>query len=1189
MRVASFALASLMVMIVVVLRGADLAHPRFGFPVYSNQQSGRQLSGQHAPASTPALSPDDAQRKFTVPDGYQMRLFASEPEVVNPVAMSWDDRGRLWVLELYEYPLGTKPGVKGRDRIKILEDIDGDGRVDTVKVFADGFSLATGLLVGNGGVYVGEAPNLWFLEDTNGDDIADKKTAVLTGFGLEDRHELLNGFTWGPDGRMYMTHGVFTRSSVMDPDEKLADARPTVLTAGVARFEPASRRFEVFAEGTSNPWGVDFDAKGNAFVSACVIDHLFHLIPGGIYARQAGQPPFPYAYELLPSIVDHKHHMAAYAGVCVYEGDQFPADVRGAVLMGNIHDNAIHWDRLTPNGSTFKASFVRDLVRANDGWFMPVSTQVGPDGAVWIMDWYDRYPCYQNANADPDGVDRERGRIWRLVHVGANPGKNVPSRPPGLNLGAGSSEDLVKALAHPNVWHRRMAQRILNGRKDPATRDRLLKSLRETPSTDGRLTAFWTLFSSGLGTEAILDEGSLSRDAAIRAWAMHLTGDKREYSVEAMKRLDHASRDSDPGVRLAVVSAIRCFLSGSLTIDTPPPATANSAMVGQLLPAVVEANRDTDDPLIPFMIWMAAEPLVAPRAGNILQWFAEQGISNQPLAGRILNRILRRICDERSSRQLDLAVKFLEKLPESSASLTLAALDGLLEGQRGKAVVPAAPTQPFLDKLLASTNKEIVVRAQQLGTLWGDAAALQATLSRIGDAKAAEADRLEAIRVVRQTKTEDVRNVLAAAAVSSAPDNIRVEAIRALGEAGNDASTSSLLAAWSVLGITPRRATAELLASRPAWTALLLKAIDGGRVGRSDVPTTVIRNLISSKNDAVRRQAQRVFGRIQETPEDKLKLIAEKRKMVIDGPVDLAAGRQIAQKTCLVCHKLHGGNAEVGPDLTGVGRSSLDALLHNVIHPNEIIGQGYENVVLELRDGRTLTGRMIESNDVRIRLLLAGPQEEVIARSDVKSVVVSDNSAMPEGLEQIPDEDFRNLIWYILAPPEDGKPLTPERRKEFIGSLDSATVSAPADGESIALWNPPWRVDCPVMEGVPAKLPEMKGWRNVLVTHPFDRSRPATLERDVDVAPAGRTHFRCAVAAHPHGGWEFRILADGKVLQTHTVEGSTDKWQAISVDLSKLAGRKVRLRLENGPGNAGDSFGYWAGLEIHSGDAVIPR
>ncbi|HMO66704.1 MAG TPA: hypothetical protein PKE47_16035, partial [Verrucomicrobiota bacterium] len=193
---------------------ADYRPPRrdLGFPIYTNAPAGRQVSGQHAPATTPALSPEDAQRAFVVPPGFQVRLFAAEPEVVNPVAMTWDERGRLWVVELYEYPLGAKPGEPCRDRIKILEDTDADGRADKVTVFADGLNLATGILLGNGGAYVGEAPNLWFMEDTDGDGRMDRKTAVLTGFGLEDRHELLNGFTWGPDGQLYMTHGVFTHT-----------------------------------------------------------------------------------------------------------------------------------------------------------------------------------------------------------------------------------------------------------------------------------------------------------------------------------------------------------------------------------------------------------------------------------------------------------------------------------------------------------------------------------------------------------------------------------------------------------------------------------------------------------------------------------------------------------------------------------------------------------------------------------------------------------------------------------------------------------------------------------------------------------------------------------------------------------------------------------------------------------------
>ena len=256
------ALLSLGFGLYVMLHAADYRPDlgkNLGFPIYTNHPPGNMLDNDpvRRGAKEPALHPLETQKKFKVPKGFEVRLFASEPEVVNPVGMTWDERGRLWVVELYEYPKGAPKGQKGRDRIKILEDIDADGKADKVTVFADGFSLATGLALGNGGVYLGQAPNLYFLKDTDGDDKADKTTLLLTGFGLEDRHELLNGFAWGPDGWLYMTHGVFTHSKVKDPNDPEDDC--VVMDAALARFHPGTKEFEVFADGTSNPWGVDWN------------------------------------------------------------------------------------------------------------------------------------------------------------------------------------------------------------------------------------------------------------------------------------------------------------------------------------------------------------------------------------------------------------------------------------------------------------------------------------------------------------------------------------------------------------------------------------------------------------------------------------------------------------------------------------------------------------------------------------------------------------------------------------------------------------------------------------------------------------------------------------------------------------------------------------------------------------------
>jgi putative membrane-bound dehydrogenase-like protein len=1171
-------------------------HPKFGFPVYTNVPSGRQLSGQHAPASTPALSPEEAQKRFTLPKGFEIRLFASEPEVVNPVAMSWDHRGRLWVVELYEYPLGTQPGEKGRDRIKILEDTDGDGLADKVSVFAEGFTLATGLLLANNGVYLGAAPNLLFLEDTDGDDRADRQTIVQTGFGLEDRHELLNGFAWGPDGQLYMTHGVFTHTRAVNPDQP---GEPVVLTAGVARFDTRAKRLEVFAEGTSNPWGVDFDARGNAFVSACVIDHFFHLAPGGLYQRQAGQPPYPYAYELLPSIVDHRHHMAAYAGVDIYLGDQYPAEFVGMALQGNIHDNAIHRDRLTPRGSTFVASADGDFVRANDGWFMPVSMQTGPDGAVWIMDWYDKYPCYQNANADPSGVDRERGRVWRVVWTGDQPGKPVPSHPANLDLGKASSADLVKALAHPNAWHRQMAQRILSGRSDASAQKPALVALMKNGATEeAKLAALWTLFSSGQIDDAILDDAADAPLPSLRMWAARFTGERRQATDATHKRLLALAADEEVIVQAAVATALRQNTSGSLTVNTPPPhdPSITQPAVTEILGKLLTTAKNTTDRDLPFLIWTATEPVVMYDPNITAKWFEENGESHLPLAGRLAYKTIRRFCDERKTWLVDKSLEIIDAIDPASPLMPFL-LDGLIDGQRGKSLTPGMATEPVLKKLLASSNEAVAAKARQLGSIWGDASALRASLEKIADAKASDADRLQAIQSARRQKSDDTRKALLGLVSPGTPEALQVEAVRALSEVGLDDTGREVLNRWTDMTPAVRGAASEMATTRWQWKGALFSAIERGDIKRGDLPPTVIRTLATSKNDSDRVKAEQLFGKVRGSSEEKLKLIAAKRKVVVEGAVDLAAGREVARKTCFICHKLHGEGAEIGPDLTGVGRSSLDALLHNVINPNEIIGQGYEQVEVETKDDQTLSGRMVENTATRVRLVMAGPTEEVIDKSNVKALRITENSAMPEGLEQMPDADFRNLIWYILAPPEDGKPLTPERRRELSGGQHQAsasgdrarsTTAAPRlrDGESIALWAPGWQVDCPDFEEAPAKIPEFAGRRNVLVTHPVDERTPAAIVRALNLAQGTTPALTVAVAAHERGDWELRVVIEGEVIRREPVNHEGGRWKTVRIDLAPYAGRRIVVRLENAASGWNHEFGYWADLRLDTGEVA---
>ncbi len=987
---------------------------------FNAHAEGRQLTGQFAPADSLPLSPAEAQKRFVLPEGFEARLFAAEPDIINPVAMTWDERGRLWVVELYEYPLGAAPGTKPRDRIKILEDTKGDGHADKITVFADGLNLATGIQLGYGGVFVGQAPDLLFLEDTNHDGVADKRTVLMTGFGLEDRHELLNGFTWGPDGWLYMTHGVFNHSKVKIPE---ASTPGVEVSAAVARYQPRTKQFEVFADGTSNPWGVDFDRCGNAFVSACVIDHLFHIAPGGIYVRQGGTPANPYSYELLPSIVNHKHFMAAYAGIQVYQGSQFPSEWQGEVLFGNIHQNAINHDHLTPNGSSFKAAAEKDFLTTSDGWFRPVSEQVGPDGALWIADWYDKYPCYQNAKADPAGVDRERGRIWRVVYTGKHPGAKVPSRPHvKMDLSGLNSVQLVSMLSNSNIWQRRMAQRLLSERREPTSALPLKALLAGGHTLEARLSALWTLHSSGLLDDQVLKGFSTDKEPAIRAWVARLAGERRVASADMMNMLQNLAGDSDPSVRLAVATAAREFASGSLTVDTPVPASLDGVETGRILAALVKSSADAKDPLIPFMIWQAAEPKIAQDPKPAFRWLSENGPGTMPLSGQLARKTMRRICDAQDPQKLADAMEFVAGIADKDAALTIAALDGLLEGQQGKALIPAIDTEPLLAKLMNSGQSELADRANRLGTLWGNSSAIQDSINQANDPKAGVESRVKAIQAVRKLKSPAAREAMLKLLSQKNPEPITLEAIRALGEIGGGAVADKLVQHWNQFTPNERRAVAETLASRRRWMLTLLSAIESKTIFPNEIPATVIRSFSETSDAAIRQRAANAIGRVRPADADKLKIIAVKKQMILSSPADVRAGHDIARKTCFICHKLYGEGADVGPDLTGVGRSTLDALLANVIDPNQVVGKGYENVEVETKDGRSLSGRMVENTDTRVRLISAGPKEDVIAKSDIASLRVSQMSVMPEGLEQMPDADFRNLIMYILNPPQDKKP-----------------------------------------------------------------------------------------------------------------------------------------------------------------------
>jgi len=399
---------------------------------------------QDKPPNEPR-DPETAAKMMTVPEGFTVEVVAAEPDIVNPVAMTIDERGRFWITESLEYPR-REPG-PGRDRVKVLEDTDGDGRCDKVTVFLEGLNIPSGVAVGHGGVWIANSPDILFVPDADRDGKPDGPAqVVVTGFGRTDTHELPNSLTWGPDGWLYGLNGVFNFSKVTYPPdspwlkkvaESLRDSKDSghgvtglisprtefTFTCAMFRIHPRTREFQVFAEGTSNPWGIAFNDEGEAFISACVIDHLWHIVETGYYHRQGGPyPPFTWK---IDSIVKHKHQKAAYCGIHYFDSDAYPEKYRGKLYMGNIHGGCINVDRIERDGSTYKGFGEPDFLTANDAWFMPVVQKTGPDGCLYILDWYDRYHCYQDANRDPAGIDRLKGRLYRVRYNGKDAGRNA--------------------------------------------------------------------------------------------------------------------------------------------------------------------------------------------------------------------------------------------------------------------------------------------------------------------------------------------------------------------------------------------------------------------------------------------------------------------------------------------------------------------------------------------------------------------------------------------------------------------------------------------------------------------------------------------------------------------------------------------------------------------------------------------
>jgi putative membrane-bound dehydrogenase-like protein len=983
------------------------------------------------------LKPGDAAKAMTVPDGFSVTLFAGEPDVHQPIAFTTDHRGRLWVVEAYTYPRRNPhpgpvlPDPKLGDKIVIFEDADGDGKFDKRTVFMEGLNLVSGIEVGFGGVWVGAAPYLLFIPDKDGDDTPDGDPQILLdGWGYQDTHETLNSFIWGPDGWLYGCHGVFTHSNVGKPGDP-AEKRQRI-NAGIWRYHPTRHVFEVFAHGTSNPWGLDYNANGDWFIEACVIPHMWHIIQGGRYHRQAGSHFNPYTYADIQTIAVHRHYVGAnphggnnrsdsaggghaHAGLLCYQGSTWPKEYHGKLFMGNLHGHRLNVDVITPKGSGYVADRNPDFLLTNDRWSIPLALRSGPDGNVYLLDWYDKQICHRT---EPEIWDRTNGRIYKISHKDAKPVK-------GLDLSKCSDKELYEYQFQTNDWYARTARRILQERyPDGAWKDgekptqELLEWFGDsvqrsiaTPDEATRLRLLWMLHSmNSLGDESYATRMLRDPSPHVRAWCVRLGVEKAPKSEKILRSLSAlAEKDDSAVVRLAIASALQ-----RVALQDRPA----------LLASLLAHAGDATDHNLPYLYWYALEPFVAEHPATGL------GLAADGKIPMVFQFACRRVGAIGTPEALALLTKHATEAKTDSQRL--AYLGGLQEATRGKRRVPMPEGWATAYEALArSASADVRNQAMAVAVAFGDKNVL-ATLRKVAaDANAELAGRGAAVASLVEARDPEVVPILQSLL---AHPQLRTAAIRGLAAFDDPKTAAAIVAEYPKFDAAQKRDAISTLAARAGFAKELLNAVAAKEVPAADVPAEVVRQLRAFQDAALDKQIADTWGVVRESPAERQQLIKQwkgKLQSPTAAPPDVNLGRAVFARTCLNCHVLYGVGGKVGPEITGANRGSIDYLLENILDPSAVIPKEYAATRIVTTDERSIIG-IVKGEANGVLTVVTDRETLTIGADDIASRQPSELSMMPDDiLKQVTEHEFRSLIAYLQTQSQVPQLATPDNAKEF--------------------------------------------------------------------------------------------------------------------------------------------------------------
>jgi len=964
--------------------------------------------------SSQNISPDEALKKFEIADDLEVELVLSEPQIHQPVDISFDHRGRLWVVQYnqYPYPEGVKvtdldrhnravfnkmpkppsKGLQGADKITIFEDTDNDGRYDKSTDAITGLNITTGVALGRQKIWVLTPPYLVSYPDPDGDGLPDGEPEVhLEGFGLEDTHAVANNLRWGPDGWLYGAQGSTTTANV----NSAASKNVYFSGQGLWRYHPETNLFEVFAEGGGNTFDVEFDKKGRVYSGDNGTARGFYYKQGGYYQKNWGKHGAltnPYAFGFLPGMeLEGEKFRFTHAWV-KYEEENLPVRYHDKILAINPLHNFVRLTRLEKKGSTFICIDEEKILESSDHWFRPVDIKSGPDGAVYLADWNDS----RMSHVDPrDTWSKTTGRIYRLQSKQKSERKN-------FDLSKSTNSELVLLLRNKNKWFRQEALRQFGDRKDQSILPELNALFESNKGSQTALEALWAIHLSGGFNDEMALKATEHPDPYVRLWAIRLIGDSGIVSQKVSQKLTEMA-----------ISESHLEVLGQLasTAKRLPPKSGIPIISGLF---ENEANQhDIENQLF---TWWAVESKAETGRESLIDLFNKKEIWSKALIkNTILERLMQRYALRGGQENYASCMALFKNVPTDEHARIL--LTGLQEGLRGRDPfeIPndlAATMQKYQAKFGAG-KWTLALRRQ-------DPKAIDLALKLLPDETEDRLERLSYIKIFGAIDQPQAVPVL----LKIAEDHkysvaIRIACLEALGHYEDEIIGMQMAEAYNFklrADLDLRYAAFQLFASRAQWaSAFLLKVSDTKEVKRSEVPLEIVRQFKLLGNSKLNQKVDELWPNVRlVTSEEKQKEMNRIQEALSSGGGEMENGEDLYGALCANCHILNGKGMEIGPELSGYDRSNLTYLLLNVVDPNADIREGYVNYRVMKKDGQVILGTLIDRSTGSIKLKPLGGKEITLSPEEIEGIKAQSNSIMPERLlEGLSAQEIRDLFTYI--------------------------------------------------------------------------------------------------------------------------------------------------------------------------------